>query len=118
MRHDDTRIYQTALELVRFGDQVVQRFPPGYAFLRDQIRRASSSVPLNFAEGFSKKTRREQHHYFRIARASAHESSAAFDVSDCLGIISTDHLAKGKDLCDHLAAMITRFMAAPGPATP
>ena len=118
MKHDDTRIYKRSLELVRLTAQVIDQLPTGYAFLVDQLKRASSSVPLNFSEGYSKKTIREQHHYFRIARASAYEVSAAFDVADCFGVISQAHLTKGKDLCDHLAAMITRFMAVPGRANP
>ena len=110
MRHDDTRIYRRALELVRLTAQVIEELPVGYAFLVDQLKRASSSIALNFGEGFSKKSKREQHHYFRIARASAYEVSSAFDVADCFGVISQAKLVKGKDLCDHIAAMITRFM--------
>ena len=118
MKHDDTRIYQKALELVRLSAQVIEGLPTGYAFLADQLKRASSSVALNFSEGYSKKSKREQHHYFRIACGSTYEVSAAFDVADCFEVINQAHLTKGKDLCDHLAAMITRFMAVPGRASP
>ena len=68
----------------------------------------------DFGEGFSKKSKREQFHYFRIARGSAYEVSSALDVADCFGVISKDHLLTGKDQCDHLAAMITRFMVSLG----
>ncbi len=117
MRHDSTRIYQRSLELVRLTAQVIEQLPHGYGFLVDQLKRASSSVPLNFSEGFAKGTAREQARYFRIARGSAYEVSAALDVAHCFNVISETHLAKGKDLCDHLAAMLTKFKVAPGRAS-
>jgi hypothetical protein len=39
-----------ALELVRLTAQVIEELPVGYAFLVDQLKRASSSIPLNFGE--------------------------------------------------------------------
>ncbi len=52
-----------------------------------QMRRASSSVVLNFAEGYAKTTRAEQRRFFNIAQASAQESLAILDVAFDLGLI-------------------------------
>ena len=109
MKHDDTRIYQRSLELVRLSKQVLERLPPGYGFLRGELRRASSSVPLNFSEGYSKSTLKEQRRFFGIAKASAYEVSAIFDVAACFEVVPAHLLLEGKDLCDHLAAMLSRF---------
>lgn len=109
MQHDNTLIYQRALELVRLVKQVIAELPPGYGFLSDQLRRASSSVVLNFSEGYGKSTPKDQRRFFRIARGSAYEVSAALDVGSCFEVIAEVHHRQGKDICDHLAAMLTRF---------
>lgn len=109
MQHDNTLIYQRSLELVRLVKQVIDELPSGYAFLADQLRRAASSVALNFSEGYGKSTPAEQRRYFRIARGSAYEVAAALDVALAFGAVSTERQSQGKELCDHLAAMLTRF---------
>ena len=75
MRHTETRIYRTSLELVVLCRAVLEALPPGYAFLADQLRRASASVLLNFAEGCGKSTRRDRRKFFTIAKGSAYEIS-------------------------------------------
>jgi four helix bundle protein len=81
----------------------------GCGFLADQLRRAASSVALNFAEGHDKGSLREQRRYFRIARGSAMEVAAALDVGMHLGAISKAHHCQGLELCDHLVRMLFRF---------
>ena len=114
MRHDSTRIYRRSLELVSLIALVIEQLPHGYGFLADQLRRAVSSITLNFSEGYGKGTAREQARFFRIARGSAYEVSATLDVAHRFKVIEEAHLAQGKDLCDHLAAMLTKFKVAPG----
>ena len=109
MQHDNTHIYQRSLELVRLVKKVIDELPPGYGFLADQLRRAVSSIALNFGEGYGKSTPSDQRRYFRIARGSAYEVSSALDVGLEFGVIDSNHHAIGKDLCDHIAAMLTRF---------
>ena len=109
MRHETTRIYQRALELVSLSKQVIDDLPTGCGFLADQLRRASSSVALNFAEGCGKSSLADQRRFFRIARGSATEISAIFDVAIRLDAVSDERHALGKDLCDHLARMLILF---------
>lgn len=109
MKHDDTRIYQRSLELVRLAKQVLDRLPTGYGFLADQLRRAASSVPLNFSEGYAKSSIREQRRYFAIARGSVYEVAAILDVAAEFELIKPAVHTEGKERCDHLAAMLTRF---------
>jgi four helix bundle protein len=109
VQHDNTHIYQRSLELIRLVRQVIDSMPPGYAYLADQMRRAASSVALNFSEGYGKSTPADQRRFFRIARGSAYEVAAALDVAHNFGAVSDEQQAQGKDVCDHLAAMLTRF---------
>jgi len=65
--------YQRSLD---FADQVAalgQGFPRGFYFLRDQLNRASLSIPTNIAEGNGRFTKGDRKHFFGIARGSTHE---------------------------------------------
>ena len=109
MQHTETRIYRRALELVALAKSVIDELPAGYGFLADQLRRAAASVPLNFAEGSGKGTPRDRQRYFRIAKGSAYEVAAILDVARTFGGISRDHHEAGRDMCDHLGAMLSRY---------
>src|SRR5690606_31997192 len=51
-------------------------------FLEDQLKRASSSVVLNIAEARGRVTRRDRRRFFIMARGSAEECLAAFDLME------------------------------------
>ena len=109
MQYEQTRIYPRALELVRLSRSVIKNLPHGYGFISDQLKRASASVPLNFAEGYGKRSPRDARRYFDIARGSACEVAAIYDVAHTFEVIDTANYERGKDLADHLARMLTRF---------
>lgn len=109
MEFENTRIYQRAMELVSLSHRLIREWPTGYAFLADQLKRAACSVPLNFAEGYGKGSLKEQRRFYRIARGSACEVAAIFDVAHTMGVMNDNSHEIGKDLCDHLARMLTLF---------
>jgi four helix bundle protein len=111
MNFEHTRIYSRALELVSLSRQVIAELPVGCGFLSDQLRRASASVVLNFAEGYDKGSLAEQRRFFRMSRGSAQEVLAIFDVAERLGAIRPARRAQGRELCDHLVRMLVRFRA-------
>jgi hypothetical protein len=51
----------------------------------------------------------DQRRYIRIARGSAYEVAAALDVAHGFDAVTAERKAQGKEICDHLAAMLTRF---------
>ena len=109
MQYDNTRIYRRSLELVDLTRSVIAELPSGYGFLADQLRRSTSSIPLNFAEGYGKHTKKDQRRFFMIARGSACEVAATLDVARRFGVICVERHTRGRDLCDHLARMLTLF---------
>lgn len=111
MQYENTRIYQRAIELVALSQRILNELPVGYAFLADQLKRAACSIPLNFAEGYAKGSLKEQRRFYRIARGSACEVAAIFDVAHTMGVMRDADHEQGKDICDHLARMLTRFRA-------
>ena len=109
MQFDDTLIYQRSLELIEVTRRVLRQLPQGFGFLTEQLRKASSSILLNFVEGYGRRIQRDQRHFFDIARGSANEVAAILDVAAGLGGIDQETQLKGRELCDHIARMLTRF---------
>lgn len=109
MKHEDSHIYQRALELIDVTKAATDKLPVGFAFLADQMRRAASSVALNFAEGCGKAGERDRRRYFHTARGSAYEVAAVLDVGHRFGAVDAALRLRGKDICDHLAAMLSRY---------
>ena len=109
MHYVDTRLYQRSLELIDLAKAVMGQLPTGYGFLKDQLRRASSSVVLNFCEGYGRSGPQDRRKFFNIARASAHEVAAILDVASRFGVIGRELHKQGWDLCDHVSAMLYRF---------
>ncbi len=65
-------VYENALVLVQQSYALCETLPKETATgLRDQLRRASQSIPLNIAEGSARYSRKEKANFWRIARGSA-----------------------------------------------
>jgi len=109
MLHTDTRIYRCSLELARLASRIIDDLPRGQSHLADQLRRASASITLNFAEGCGKASPKDRRRFFLAARGSANEVVAVFDVARAFRAIEPEMHRLGVDLADHLAAMLSRF---------
>jgi four helix bundle protein len=109
MNHENTRIHQKSLELIRLSTEMIRVLPMGHSDLANQMRRAAASIALNFAEGCGRTAPKDRARFFGIARASANEVSMIFDVARASDAIGDDLCARGKDLCDHLGAMLYKF---------
>ncbi len=65
------RAHQWVLGVYRFTRALPDDEKHG---ITGQLRRAAVSVPMNFAEGFRKRTKSEKARYYNIAQASLDES--------------------------------------------
>ena len=109
MKHRQTRIYQDALVLCSNAQQHIETLPRGFAYLADQLKRAVSSIALNFAEGYGKNSRKEQRRFFAMAKGSTNEVGAIMDIAFRLEMISENNHLRALEKCDYLARMLTRF---------
>ncbi len=100
--------YRVALELVTLASKT----RPRSAALRDQLDRASSSVALNLAEGVGRASQTDQARFFAVARGSAMECVAIWDVLRAQGAISLATHEEGRRLLTRVVAMLTRLMRA------
>ena len=102
-------VYQRSIEFLALAFAVAERVPRGYASLADQLRRAAMSIPLNIAEGSAKPDGPDRRRYHAIARGSAMECAAIFDVARLLGESPTAALAEGKALLIRVVEMLSRM---------
>jgi len=72
-------VYQDAIRFVSWVDDLLDGIPKGLAVYH-QLDRASTSIPLNIAEGNGKHTAPDRCRFFDIARGSALECAACLDV--------------------------------------
>lgn len=105
----NSRIYRLSIDLVVDVHRLLPTLPKGNASMADQLRRASTSVVLNFAEGCSRKSPKERRRYFDIARGSTFEVVAAFDVLHAMGFVDDDAWQCAVDKADGLSRMLYAF---------
>jgi four helix bundle protein len=75
---EDLIVWQLGIDLVKHIYLLTASGPLNRDFgLRDQIRRASVSIPTNIAEGFERFSRKEYLQFLNIAKGSAGELRTA-----------------------------------------
>ena len=77
--HERLDVYQEAIGFISWVDEWLADIPKGLA-VHNQLDRASTSIPLNIAEGNGKYTAADRCRFFDIARGSALECAACLDV--------------------------------------
>ena len=80
MLHEKLRCYKRSIELSEEISKEVARWPRGYSYLIDQMKRAMASVVLNMAKGNTRRSNTERRRFFEISRASCAEVSACIDL--------------------------------------
>src|SRR6056297_1868399 len=77
--HEKLDVYQDAIDFVSWVDELLEGIPKSLA-VYNQLDRASTSIPLNIAEGNGKYTAADRCRFFDIARGSALKCAACLDV--------------------------------------
>ncbi len=108
MTYRTTRIYQRALQLSNFA-LMLEPTRPGFGFLVDQLRRAATSVALNYLEGCGRSTRADRARFFDIAIGSAYEVIAALDILEDVRLVDGNDCGRGQVICENLIAMLRSF---------
>ena len=93
LAHTKLDAYKVSQELVLECYKVTNLFPKDEKFaLVQQIRRAATSVHLNFAEGCSRKSEIERKRFLAVSRGSVIEIDAAIGVAHKLSYVTLDQL--------------------------
>jgi len=102
--HENLVVYQKSLEVVAFIDTIFDKIKNGS--MKNQLERASSSIPMNIAEGNGKFTSKDRCKYFDIARGSALECASGLDVLYIRKLIDEDEVIKGKSQLREVVSML------------
>ena len=83
------------------------------AAAKDQLDRASTSIPLNIAEGNGKFSAKDRARFLEIARGSALECAAALDVLVARKLVMAEQIENAKEnlvrIVQMLMGMLRRF---------
>jgi four helix bundle protein len=110
--HENLDAYQRSIDFLALALHLIGELPRGEREIRDQLKRAAISIPLNIAEGAGKPTAPDRARYHAIARGSAMECAALLDVCRVTGVIADDKAKEGKALLARIVAMLTKMCRA------
>lgn len=103
--HEKLEVYKASLEFITWTIGILDRLPAN-ASVRNQLDRASTSVPLNIAEGNGKFTSPDRCRFFDNARGSALESAACLDVMVAKTFVSAAEIETGKEMLVTIVSML------------
>lgn len=107
--HEKLDVYHVAIQLNVLIDKVVEQLPRGRSYLADQLQRAGASIPLNIAEGAGEYANNEKLRFYRIAKRSATECAAIFDLCQELQLIEKNIYTQCRELLLRIVAMLIRM---------
>lgn len=91
---EQLHVWQGAIELAVKVYQITNQFPESEQFgLTSQIKRSSSSVSANIAEGFGRQGKNDKRHFNNIAYGSLLETKSFLYLSNKLRYITNEQLA-------------------------
>jgi four helix bundle protein len=107
--HERLKVYKASVEFAAWLSSLLEGFPkPGG--VKDQLDRASTSIPLNIAEGNGKYTIKDRCRFFDIARGSALECAAGLDVLVAKRKLSDEQIEFGKEQLQQIVRMLIGLM--------
>ena len=103
--HEKLKVYQSAIRFVTWSKDLLAEIS-AKAAAKDQLDRASTSVPLNIAEGNGKFAIRDRCRFLDIARGSALESAACLDVLVAKRLVEESTIRPGKEQLLEVVSML------------
>ena len=103
--HEKLIAYQRAIQFVAWSSPLLERVSPKLA-VADQLDRASTSIPLNIAEGNAKYTEPDRCRYFDTSRGSALECAACLDVLVAKGKCTAEEIQRGKEILHEIVSLL------------
>ena len=103
--HEKLKVYQTAIKFVAWSTELIAQIP-SKAAVKDQLDRASTSIPLNIAEGNGKFAIRDRCRFLDFARGSALECAACLDVIVAKKLLDESVIQPGKNQLLEIVSML------------
>src|SRR2546421_419280 len=110
--HEKLDVYREAIAFCAWAGDLLNSIS-AKAAAKDQLDRASTSIPLNIAEGNGKFSVKDRARFLEIARGSALECAAALDVLVARKLAAVEQVESAKDnlvrIVQMLVGMLRRF---------
>lgn len=103
-------VYGVALDFVVTADAIARCASRGHGDLADQLRRASTSILLNLAEGAGEYASKEKARFYRLSKRSATECAALVEVFHRLRFIDDEVHGGARTVLLRLVAMFVRLV--------
>jgi four helix bundle protein len=103
--HEKFEVYREAIAFVAWLSTVLEN-AVRVGDVKDQLDRASTSVPLNIAEGNGKYAPKDRCRFFDIAHGSALECAAGLDTLVAKGKLTVEQIRPGKESLQRVVRML------------
>jgi four helix bundle protein len=111
--HEKLKVYQSAIGFITWSTDLLSQVD-AKAAVKDQLDRASTSVPLNIAEGNGKFAVRDRCRFLDFARGSALECAACLDVLVAKRLVEQESVQNGKaqllEIVSMLSGLVTSLL--------
>ncbi len=107
---DHENVYRVAIDFAGWaGERLDGPLPNCRLSAVGQLDRASTSIPLNIAEGNGKRSTKDRCRYLDTSRGSALECAAALDVFVARRVLTQKQVRAGKTMLKRIVEMLTRL---------
>jgi four helix bundle protein len=103
--HEKLEVYREAIAFVAWLSVILEGLVK-VGDVKDQLDRASTSIPLNIAEGNGKYGLKDRCRFFDIAHGSALECAAGLDVLVAKARLTTEQIRPGKERLQRVVRML------------
>jgi four helix bundle protein len=103
--HEKLNVYQASIKFATWVTDLISKVK-GKVVVKDQLDRASTSIPLNIAEGNGKFAIRDRCRFLDFARGSMLECAACLDVLVAKQLIKTAAIVSGKEQLFEIVSML------------
>ncbi|MDP9254376.1 MAG: four helix bundle protein [Verrucomicrobiota bacterium] len=103
--HEKLDVYREAIDFCGWAGDFLAAIS-AKAAAKDQLDRASTSIPLNIADGNGKFSAKDRARFFEMARGSALECAACLDVLLVRKLATEDQLVGQKDKLARIVQML------------
>ena len=103
--HEKLHVYQSAITFVAWSSDLLTDIPKNVS-VHNQFDRASTSIPLNIAEGNGKYTSADRCRFFDNARGSTLECAACLDVLVAKSLVEQTVAMEGKEMLIEIVSML------------
>jgi four helix bundle protein len=103
--HEKLEVYREAVAFVGWVSALLEG-AVRVGDVKDQLDRASTSIPLNIAEGNGKYAPKDRCRFFDIAHGSALECAAGLDVLVAKAKLTPEQIGPGKERLQRIVRML------------